>query len=236
MLLFPEVDTKCLRDKGDESSQCLVSSFLDRYKGRFELTYVSLSQVIVKRLSSGSRIVLKSHFACEISRVNIYQDRQARSNGGDGSDNRFHKHGLPQLSDGTSLLPQPDKNNVKLTNLTPPRFVVANTTETLLLGDLETLKLSEIPWQARGGGAGGGVSGGAGGDASSAAPVEKFIFDSPSAALVYHASELSIIEYGRNEVKRGIECSSCTISNFPTHPTLTARKSTEAFCGTRYVA
>ncbi|CAM9471403.1 unnamed protein product, partial [Hapterophycus canaliculatus] len=47
-----------------------------RYKGRFELTYVSLSQVIVKRLSSGSRIVLKSHFACEISRVNIYQDRQ----------------------------------------------------------------------------------------------------------------------------------------------------------------
>lgn len=46
-----------------------------RYKGRFELTYVSLSQVIVKRLSSGSRIVLKSHFGCEISRVNIYQDR-----------------------------------------------------------------------------------------------------------------------------------------------------------------
>ena len=46
-----------------------------RYKGRFELTYVSLSQVIVKRLSSGSRIVLRSHFACEISRVNIYQDR-----------------------------------------------------------------------------------------------------------------------------------------------------------------
>lgn len=54
--------------------------FFDRYKGRFELTYVSLSQVIVKRLSSGSRIVLKSHFACEISRVNIYQDRQVCSN------------------------------------------------------------------------------------------------------------------------------------------------------------
>lgn len=46
-----------------------------RYKGRFELTYVSLSQVIVKRLSTGSRIVLKSHFACEITKVNIYQDR-----------------------------------------------------------------------------------------------------------------------------------------------------------------
>jgi intraflagellar transport protein 172 len=33
-----------------------------RYKGKFEFTYVSSSQVIVKRLSSGSRIVLKSHY------------------------------------------------------------------------------------------------------------------------------------------------------------------------------
>ena len=41
-----------------------------------------------------------------------------------------------------------------------------------------------------------------GGDGSAgAAGAEKFIFDSPSAALVYHASELSIIEYGRNEVR-----------------------------------
>lgn len=81
------------------------------------------------------------------------------------------------------------------------RFVVANTTETLLLGDLETLKLSEIPWRVRGGGGSGGAGGGRGGDGSaSAAAAEKFIFDSPSAALVYHASELSIVEYGRNEV------------------------------------
>ena len=35
----------------------------------------------MKRLSSGSRIVLKSHFACEISRVNIYQDRQEETKG-----------------------------------------------------------------------------------------------------------------------------------------------------------
>lgn len=59
-----------------------MDRFRVRYKGRFELTYVSLSQVIVKRLSSGSRIVLKSHFACEISRVNIYQDRQEEREGG----------------------------------------------------------------------------------------------------------------------------------------------------------
>lgn len=74
----------------------------------------------------------------------------------------------------------------------PCRFVVANTTETLLLGDLETLKLSEIQWQTGGGGGDGG---------GSDSPAEKFIFDSPSAALIYHASELSIVEYGRNEVR-----------------------------------
>lgn len=85
------------------------------------------------------------------------------------------------------------------------RFVVANTTETLLLGDLETLKLSEIPWQTRGGGGSGGGDGNGsagGGGGGSDAIAEKFIFDSPSAALIYHASELSIVEYGRNEVRR----------------------------------
>lgn len=76
------------------------------------------------------------------------------------------------------------------------RFVVANTIETLLLGDLETLKLSEIPWQAPAGGGGGN------GLAGDEAAAEKFIFDSPSAALVYYASELSIVEYGKNEVLR----------------------------------
>ena len=46
-----------------------------RYKGKFEFTYVSSSQVIVKRLSTGSRIVLKSHYGYEITRVNIFQDQ-----------------------------------------------------------------------------------------------------------------------------------------------------------------
>lgn len=84
--------------------------------------------------------------------------------------------------------------------------MVANTTETLLLGDLETLKLSEIPWQTRsgrGGGAGFGGSDASVSASAAAAATEKFIFDSPSAALVYHASELSIVEYGRNEVGKG---------------------------------
>ena len=76
-----------------------------RYKGKFEFTYVSMStvrpslksptphpslhpprkpyhpppiptsQVIVKRLSSGARIVLKSHYGHEVEKINIYEDR-----------------------------------------------------------------------------------------------------------------------------------------------------------------
>lgn len=46
-----------------------------RYKGRFEFTYVSASSVIVKRLSTGARIVLKSHFGYEVEKINVYEDR-----------------------------------------------------------------------------------------------------------------------------------------------------------------
>lgn len=106
-----------------------------RYKGKYEFIYVSLSQVIVKRLSNGSRIVLKSLYGFEIVKINIFQDR----------------------------------------------YVVANTTQTLLLGDLETFKLSEVQWFKNGGGG------------------EKFVFDNPSVCMVYHAGELSLIEYGSNE-------------------------------------
>ena len=43
-----------------------------KYKGKFELTYVSLSQVIVKRIENGQRIVLKSAQGHEISKINVY--------------------------------------------------------------------------------------------------------------------------------------------------------------------
>ena len=36
------------------------------YKNKFEMTYVGLSQVIVKNLSSGARVVLKSHYGYEV--------------------------------------------------------------------------------------------------------------------------------------------------------------------------
>ena len=65
------------------------------------LSYV---QVIVKRLQAGTRIVLKSHFGYEITKIDIYDDQ----------------------------------------------FLVAQTPETLLMGDLETCKLSEVPWNGSG--------------------------------------------------------------------------------------
>ncbi|KAI8848693.1 hypothetical protein BC829DRAFT_443633 [Chytridium lagenaria] len=91
-------------------------------------------QVIVKRLSTGSRIVLKSHYGYEIEKVNIFQDQ----------------------------------------------FLIANTPDTLLIGDLSSCKLSEIPWTGSGD--------------------EKFYFDNPQVCMVFNAGELSLVEYGVNEI------------------------------------
>lgn len=46
-----------------------------KYKGKFEFTYVSISQVIVKRLATGSRIALTSSFGLEILKINIKDDQ-----------------------------------------------------------------------------------------------------------------------------------------------------------------
>lgn len=104
------------------------------YKGGFEITYVSHSQVIVRQLETNLRIVVRSQFGREILKTNIYKNR----------------------------------------------FVVATTIDTLLLGDLESLKLSEIQWHGNG--------------------TEKFIFDNPTACMIYFAGELTIVEYGIDEI------------------------------------
>jgi len=105
------------------------------YQGKFEFTYVSTSQVIVKRLGgTGTRIMVKSRFNLEISKINIYQER----------------------------------------------FVVAHTPETLLMGDMEICKLSEVAWAGSG--------------------QEKYFFDNPAVGMVFNAGELSLVEYGCNEV------------------------------------
>lgn len=105
-----------------------------KYRGKFEFTYISPSQVIVKRLSTGARIVLKSHYSYEVTKINIFRDQ----------------------------------------------FLVAHTSETVLLGDLVSCKLSEIPWHGSG--------------------QEKFYFDNPQVCMVFNAGELSLIEYGVNEI------------------------------------
>jgi intraflagellar transport protein 172 len=111
------------------------------YKGGFELTYVSHSQVIVKHVESNMRIVVRSQYGLEIMKTNIYKNR----------------------------------------------YVVATTSETLLIGDIETLKMSEVQWHGNGS--------------------EKFIFDNPSAAIIYYAGEVSLVEYGVNEILSSIRTS-----------------------------
>lgn len=111
------------------------------YKGGFELTYVSHSQVIVRQVETNMRIVLRSQYGCEILKTNIFKNR----------------------------------------------YVVATTTDTLLLGDLDTLKLSEIQWHGNG--------------------TERFIFDNPSACVIYFAGEASIVEYGLNDLLGSIRTS-----------------------------
>ncbi|XP_033644927.1 intraflagellar transport protein 172 homolog [Asterias rubens] len=106
------------------------------YKNKFEMTYVGLSQVIVKNLSSGTRVVLKSHYGYEVDEVRIL-----------GKD----------------------------------RYLVAHTTDTILLGDLTSNKLSEVPWQNTGGN-------------------EKFFFENESVCMIFNAGELSLVEYGSNEI------------------------------------
>ena len=65
-------------------------------------------------------------------------------------------------------------------NIYRERFVIGHTTGTLLVGDIITKKLSEIPWHSGGG--------------------EKFFFDNPAVCMVFEAGELSLIEYGSNEI------------------------------------
>lgn len=60
-------------------------------------------------------------------------------------------------------------------------YLVARTPETLLIGDLQRNLLTEVIW-------------------SNTGCHEKFYFDNPSVCLVFNAGELSLVEYGSNEI------------------------------------
>jgi len=71
------------------------------------------------------------------------------------------------------------------------RYIVVHTTETLMVGDMVSGRTSEVPWNyaptvsnTKGNAAGGNPN------------KEKFYFDNESACMVFHAGELTIIEYG----------------------------------------
>lgn len=88
---------------------------------------------------------------------------------------------VKKIATGTKM-PVRSKFNRDITkiNIYQDRFLVANTPETLILGDVKENLLSEIPWSGSG--------------------QEKYFFDNPNACMVYNAGELSIIEYGKSEV------------------------------------
>ncbi|XP_075225811.1 intraflagellar transport protein Oseg2 [Lycorma delicatula] len=61
------------------------------------------------------------------------------------------------------------------------RYLVARTPDTILLGDLHRNLLSEVGWPDSG-------------------RQERFYFDNPNVCLIFNAGELSLIEYGNNEL------------------------------------
>ena len=65
-------------------------------------------------------------------------------------------------------------------NIYKDRFIVANTSDTLLLGDLETSSLSEIQWRGSG--------------------KEKFDFTNDRVCMIFNVGELILVEYGHNEI------------------------------------
>ncbi|XP_063277854.1 intraflagellar transport protein 172 homolog isoform X3 [Prinia subflava] len=119
---------------GVEQFDCCLRKTI--YKNKFEITYVGPSQVIVKNLSTGTRVVLKSQYGYEIDEVKIL-----------GKD----------------------------------RYLVAHTSDTLLLGDISSNKLSEVAWQGSGGN-------------------EKFFFDNENVCMIFNAGELTLVEYGSNDI------------------------------------
>ena len=60
-------------------------------------------------------------------------------------------------------------------------YLIAHTPETMLLGDLQKNLLSEIPWANSGGN-------------------EKYYFENDNVCMIFNAGELSLVEYGKNEI------------------------------------
>ncbi|XP_021109553.1 intraflagellar transport protein 172 homolog [Heterocephalus glaber] len=60
------------------------------------------------------------------------------------------------------------------------RYLVVHTSDTLLLGDLNTNRLSEVAWQGSGGN-------------------EKYFFENENVCMIFNAGELTLVEYGSSD-------------------------------------
>ena len=82
---------------------------------------------------------------------------------------------------GTQRLSLKSAENKEISkiNIYQDKYIVASTIDSLLLGDIETSKLSELHWRGSGN--------------------EKFDFSNPNICMVFNAGELTIVEYGNNE-------------------------------------
>ncbi|KAJ7524123.1 hypothetical protein O6H91_18G078900 [Diphasiastrum complanatum] len=105
-----------------------------KYLGKFELTYITKSKLIIRRLPLGVKFTINTAAVSEIIKINIYNDQ----------------------------------------------YLIAHTSETLLLGNLESCKISEVHWHGRGN--------------------EKFIIDDPLVCGIYSVGELYLVEYGCNKI------------------------------------
>ncbi len=104
------------------------------FKEKFEVTYVSHSQVVIKNMETNKRLVIKPSLSSEINKINIYLDN----------------------------------------------YIVMHTKESLIVGDLDYEKYSELPWNFNN--------------------TEKFDFSNPNVCMIFNAGELTLIEYGNNDI------------------------------------
>lgn len=74
------------------------------------------------------------------------------------------------------------------------RYLVARTNETLLLGDLHRNLLSEVHWSVEPG-------------------TEKFYFDNENVCLIFNAGELSLVEYGNNDILGSVRYVTVSLEN-----------------------
>ncbi|XP_058794797.1 intraflagellar transport protein 172 homolog [Phymastichus coffea] len=88
-----------------------------------------------------------------------------------------NKHSRPVIVNSQS---GGEIDDVKVFGRTNNR-VVARTADSLLICDIDADLLSEIPWDAANGG-------------------ERFFFEYPGVCLIFCAGELTLVEYGRNEI------------------------------------